>query len=55
MARSNLIDGPVARKLWNFDEDATKIERDVTSGLLWGPNFCMDYVWEWDFVSPPAP
>ena len=24
----------------------TKIERDITSGLLWGPNFCMDYIWE---------
>ena len=22
----------------------TKIEREVTSGLLWGPNLCMDYV-----------
>ena len=32
----------------------TKIERDIMSGQLWGPNFCMDYVWKLGFVRAPA-
>ena len=33
----------------------TKIGCDVTSTLLLGPQFCMDCLWEYDFVSVPAP